>query len=207
MSRPEDDSGFLSRWAKRKQEVQKEAARPAETPASTGRESADLSEAELPLPSLDEVLPGSDVSAFLQKHVPDALRNMALRKAWLSDPEISTFIEMADYQLDYANPDSIPGWSSKLEGVDVKAMVERVFNNVAHVREEPVETAENGPSSEAIDAKKCDQSIIMNAETGQKTPVSAPKSTEHPHVAVQNNSDDSDIYDGPKKRNGSALPS
>ena len=207
MSRPEDDKGFLSRWAKRKQDVQKEAAPSAETPVSTEHKNkglADAQSAELPLPSLDDVLPGGDVSAFLQKHVPDALRNTALRKAWLADPEISTFIEMADYQLDYANPDSIPGWSSKLEGVDVKAMIERVFNNVTPPRVEPSDDEGNGIVNAA---ENCDESIIMNAEIMQKTQVSAAFPVETNYGAVQNSSDDSDVYLVPKKRNGSALPS
>ncbi len=66
--------------------------------------------ADLPLPSLDSIVPGADVSAFFQAHVPEALRNAALRKLWTTDPEISGFIEMADYQWDFNNPDSIPGW-------------------------------------------------------------------------------------------------
>jgi Protein of unknown function (DUF3306) len=205
MSRPDDDSGFLGRWAKRKQEVQREAALPNNAPVAADPQNPEP--ADLPLPSLDDVLPGGDISAFMQKHVPDALRNIALRKAWLADPEISTFIEMADYQLDYANPDSIPGWSSKLEGVDVKAMMERVFNNVAQARDEPVESAENDPPNETFDVEKCDKSIIMNAEMQQKAPVFTPETRETDHVAVQNNSDDSDVYDSRKKRNGSALPS
>ncbi|MGL5138531.1 MAG: DUF3306 domain-containing protein, partial [Beijerinckiaceae bacterium] len=74
MSRPEDEGGFLSRWARRKQDVhleeQKAKAAPPANPAETAPEITE----PLPLPSLEDVLPGGDVSAFLQKHVPASLR-------------------------------------------------------------------------------------------------------------------------------------
>ncbi len=210
MSRPEDENGFLNRWAKRKQLVQKEAAQLEDASAAGRPEVAPQTATdpvELPLPSLDDVLPGGDVSVFLQKHVPDALRNMALRKAWLADPEISSFIEMADYQLDYANPDSIPGWSSRLEGVDIKAMVERVFNNVAGKAEEPVGTPVNDAISELPTTEKLPENIIIEIENAEKATISTPQTPQQDYVALQNNTDDSGVYDTSKKRHGGALPS
>jgi Protein of unknown function (DUF3306) len=241
MSRPEDDGGFLGRWAKRKQTVQLEAKREVIAPlhqndknqennknqendknelqvpqslqpAMDGSESGEV---KLPMPSLDDVLPGGDVSMFLQKHVPDSLRNMALRKAWASDPEISTFIEMAENQWDFNNPDSIPGFSSTLEGIDLKAMVERVFNNVAPPQEDEPENASDEANLDGNELQEAlpqpTENIIMDTKSTEKTEnasVNRRKSRESEfHVAAQENTAESGIYDTPKKRHGSALPS
>jgi hypothetical protein len=220
MSRPEDD-GFLSRWSRRKQAIAKGDAlvEPVEpTPAPEAEVSVVAPEPELPLPSLDDMIPGGDVSAFLQKHVPDSLRNLALRKAWENDPVISNFIEMADYQLDYANPDSIPGWSSTLEGVDVKKFVDALFKNVpdpeAKESAEPETDAEADPEPAQISQNPNDEFIITNLEgpeiaanSGSDAVSEGLKTYENSHVAVQNNPEESSGYLRQKRRHGSALPS
>jgi Protein of unknown function (DUF3306) len=219
MSRPEDD-GFLSRWSRRKQAIAKGEApvEPAAPEAEAEAPAVAAPEAELPLPSLDDVLPGGDVSAFLQKHVPDSLRNLALRKAWENDPVISGFIEMADYQLDYSNPDSIPGWSSTLEGVDVKKFVDALFKNMPDPQaEEPVQPetdAESSPEPAQISQNPNDEFIITNyedseiaANLGSDTESEGRKTSENLHIAVQNNPEESSGYLRQKKRHGGALPS
>ncbi|MGL4635179.1 MAG: DUF3306 domain-containing protein [Beijerinckiaceae bacterium] len=207
---PPDDSGFLGRWAKRKQEVQKEktALPPAvEAPAENLPAETDES---LPLPSLDDIMPGGDVSAFFQKHVPEALRAAALRKVWMTDPDIKDFIEMADYQLDYANPDSIPGWSSKLEGVDLKGMVDRIFNSPARVETEiPVLKAEmDGSDSEQ--SNPIDDPVHTHSTLDENTEpaLELQDSTDViQNGAVQNKQDESVVYETARKRHGGALPS
>jgi hypothetical protein len=217
MSRPDDDTGgFLARWAKRKQDVQLEAQRAAE-PAAPSADVAPVAEPELelPLPSLDDVLPGGDLTAFMQRHVPDALRNAALRKMWAADPEISSFIEMADYQWDFNNPDSIPGWSSSLEGVDVEKLVARIFNGAPPAAEKEPElicedevapAAETSPNPEQI-SEFPDKSLISNETLAGDTPSTPSKGAGDAYVAVQNNDTESTVYQPPRKRNGGALPS
>jgi Protein of unknown function (DUF3306) len=228
MSRPEDDGGFLGRWSKRKQAVQLEAKQELKTPAEPIQQAlvdrnSDVSvtqeeekeEVSLPLPSLDDILPGGDVSVFLQKHVPDSLRNLALRKAWAMDPEISGFIEMAENQWDFNNPDSIPGFSSKLEGIDLKAMVDKVFNNVAPLeKEEPEEelieaNLDENTSQEAI--SDTSEFIIMDTKSSQNAENTAMNREKmgktDSFVATQKNTVKSDGYEPDKRRHGSALPS
>jgi Protein of unknown function (DUF3306) len=223
MSRLEDEStGFLGRWAKRKQAVQLESRQkalepspevqlPAAAPAEKPIHSDEQHETNLPLPSLEEVLPGGDISVFLQKHIPDSLRNAALRKAWLADPEISGFIEMADYQWDFTKPDSIPGWSASLEGYDVKGMMEKVLDTVApSLRPETVQAdlAETTPDQGLVD---CEENIIMDTKNKEKAVISLKKDPDDApkeiHVAPQKNTMDSGVYENHKKRHGSALPS
>jgi hypothetical protein len=226
MSRPDDADGFFSRWSRRKQSVIKgdaplEDASPSANPLLSSDAPADAAlapDGELPLPSLDDVLPGGDVSAFLQKHVPDSLRNLALRKAWESDPVISTFIEMADYQLNYADPDSIAGWSSSVEGVDVKKFVDALFKNMPDSEEKEAaasdDEVENGPETGLISQSENDEFIITNTENVENAAFSQPidrleppETFENLNAASQNNPDNSGGYPRQKRRHGSALPS
>ena len=224
MSRPDDETpvegGFLSRWAKRKQAVQTQ-----DTVAHPGQES--LSEAvpevpteELPLPSLDSIVPGSDLTAFFQKHVPEALRTAALRKLWVTDPEIKGFIEMADYQWDFNNPDSIPGWSSSVEGVDVKGMLEKVMGMETPTPDTSPRTAHAiapetlekfSPDAVADEQSLRSEAPSENTESANKTGTLADIAIASDHSliqngAVQNSPKESSIYDISRKRGGGALP-
>lgn len=227
MSHPEDEapveSGFLGRWAKRKQEVQRQDAasqpEPEVLPEATPEQAAE----ELPLPSLDSVVPGSDLTAFFQKHVPEALRTAALRKLWVTDPEIKNFIEMADYQWDFNNPDSIPGWSSSIEGVDVKGMLEKVMgiektaldispqNIPAMAHENPEQSSPEPQADEQSARPEAMKGIRENTETAIKTGTLSGDATASGHSliqngAVQNITKESSIYDVVRKRGGGALP-
>lgn len=220
MSRPEDTSasenGFLGRWARRKQEVQRQAAEPPKPPPLP--ENAVEEGEPPPLPSLDSIIPGSDISAFFQKHVPEALRNAALRKLWVTDPEIRNFIEMADYQWDFNNPDSIPGWSSSVKGVDLKAMVDHVFGTGP--AREAVAVRENTPASGTA-AQPCGavQSVEKPEPSGvgedaeiahENDPAGDRPSISDPDLsqfgAMQQSTDESSVYDIVRKRHGGALP-
>ncbi len=221
MSRPDDetpvDGGFLGRWARRKQEVQRETAAPARPDDPAAGQGPQDEVEDLPLPSLDSIVPGSDVTAFLAKHVPDALRTAALRKLWVTDPDIKGFIEMADYQWDFNNPDSIPGWSSSVEGIDIKKMMERVLGEDRTA--DAVPTRPTGGSKDApethIEPETAqidgDQPIGENTESAMKSVASdgLPAASDHSLIqndAVQNSTNESSVYDVVRKRGGGALP-
>jgi Protein of unknown function (DUF3306) len=237
MNRPDGDDpageGFLGRWARRKQDAAREAPKSADvTPdtaqldaaASAGAPQvasapaiADGSEPaaveQRPLPSLDDIIPGADVTAFLQPHVPDALRTAALRKLWVTDPTIKTFIEMADYQWDFTKPDSIPGWSSTLDGVDVQAMVEKIFNAVKP-QDAPEAATEGDPEPEpsrsstaaapsAVLQENTDTAMIPDASGDAATKGEGAASN---NCAVQNSPSESSVYEPLRRRHGGALP-
>jgi Protein of unknown function (DUF3306) len=205
----DDDSGFLGRWARRKQTAQRELTSVA---PAVDKETSKLtaeSDESLPLPSLDDILPGQDVSAFFQKHVPEALRAAALRKVWMTDPDIKDFIEMADYQLDYANPDSIPGWSSSIEGIDLKSMVEKIFNNSPKPEPEVPLTGQVQDlaiaTDESADGEKAGAGSTLvqdeNEALVEKTPAQLIQ-----NGAPQNKQEESVVYEPLRKRHGGAIP-
>jgi hypothetical protein len=212
MSRPEESGaggdaepgGFLGRWSRRKREAAQETIPPSDAAAPSPA-------AELPLPSLDDIVPGADVSAFFRAHVPEALRTAALRKLWVTDPTIKDFIEMADYQWDFTNPDAIPGWSSSIGDFDVGKLVERIMGGVSS-QTSPMDTAEiaaEGGPNVRLEASDCADSAVsdstdndLDSSTSQSI---ADLSADH--VAVQNNREESEVYLPARKRHGGALPS
>ena len=74
------------------------------------------------LPPIESIKSSLDVQAFLQRGVPKALRQAALRRLWAVDPKISTFREVADYDWDF----NAPGYGALLPGDDPKAAAARL---------------------------------------------------------------------------------
>jgi hypothetical protein len=155
---------FLSRWARLKDEARRAAQappdspRPADAPASPQEEprEAALSPDEIAaLPKIEELTAESDVTVFLRRGVPDALRKSALRRAWMVDPAIRDFVGHArDYSYDWNTPGGAPGHGALEPGDDVAAMVRRILGEPA-----PHKPASQPPVDE-----------IASAETGDTPP-------------------------------------
>jgi Protein of unknown function (DUF3306) len=122
-----ETEGFLSRWSRLKSETSRETADPAIEPLADGSSpdgttdgpSPDSATAGPPpavdlasLPPVESIGPGTDIRAFLQAGVPAELVRAALRSAWLTDPQIREFIEIADNQWDFNAEDGIPGFGA-----------------------------------------------------------------------------------------------
>lgn len=116
------DDNIFARWSRRKQ-----AVRYGETPASDEEQNASEAAANAdpepidqqpamepdvvePLPSLDDLTAESDLSAFLRKGVPEALKSAALRKVWSIDPAIRDYIGPSEYAWDFNQPGSMAGF-------------------------------------------------------------------------------------------------
>lgn len=143
--------GFLSRWSRRKQAAREgapieHAAKPeaAPEPVAPQPEAPEPALAVEPepeidlasLPPIEELTVESDVTVFLRKGVPAALRNAALRRAWSLDPSIRDFIGPADYAWDWNTPGGAPGYMADLaSGPDVEALADRILGLV---RDKPV---------------------------------------------------------------------
>jgi hypothetical protein len=120
-----DDQGFLSRWSRRKAQVQSGQAVPAEPPrapspspaviapveADTPAPVADAPKAELPpLPTLDDVAKltrDSDYAPFVRAGVDPGVRNAAMKKLF-SDPHFNVMDGLDVYIDDYNTPDPLP---------------------------------------------------------------------------------------------------
>lgn len=150
MSAPDqgnDDKGFLARWSQRKQEAkQPEPDKPVADPDPAARptEAEAVQELDLSsLPSLDELTPETDITAFMRKGVPEHLRNAALRKAWALDPAIRNYVNPAlDYAYDWNTPGGVPGSSGLGVGMDVARLVSQIMGTDDTAAEPSVSTAE-----------------------------------------------------------------
>lgn len=174
MSESDDETSpresFVARWARLKRQRPEPAAdTPAPETAATADAratvpaDADASSTvadetrELPLPSVDDLTPDSDITAFLDKRVPEELRRLAMRRMWTLDPAIRDFIEIAENQYDWNDPNGVPGFGPLPEGTDIEALLaqatgavkpkpadEREATEVASMASQPGEDGEAG---------------------------------------------------------------
>ena len=125
MSEQREEGGFLSRWARRKAQVQTGLAPVESVPLSP----VDLPKAEVatprpaepepvaeptpaaePLPTLDDVAlltRESDYSRFVAPGVDGGVRNAAMKKLF-TDPHFNVMDGLDTYIDDYGKPDPIP---------------------------------------------------------------------------------------------------
>jgi hypothetical protein len=69
------------------------------------------------VPPIESLTAQSDIRPFMQPGVPAALRQAALRAAWVADPTIRDFIGIADSQWDFNDPTAMPGFGP-LDGAE-----------------------------------------------------------------------------------------
>lgn len=110
-----DDDSLASRWSRRKQAVKDEALEEealaeqpeeiVEEPEPEKTEAEVLAEFNLKDP--DEMEPGDDFSGFMNSGIPQALRNRALRKLWLSNPALANLDQLLDYGEDFSTKGDI----------------------------------------------------------------------------------------------------
>lgn len=131
--------GFLGRWSRLKRDGEKaadaaptslvvEPAAPdaAETPPVV----AEPPEAEFDvttLPSIEDLTANSDFSQFLQKGVPEALKNAALRRMWTLDPILSAPDRFAEYAWDFNDPNAMIGFGPLEPGFDPSTMLRQIM--------------------------------------------------------------------------------
>ena len=118
------------------------------------------------LPALEELTPGSDVRAFLDRRVPQALRRAALRRAWSVDPAIRDYVGPADYAWDFNVPDAAQGFGSLTVGTDVETMVRQVLG------ERPVDAVSPFSAERERDGEGVPEPALS---------VEGPGEGEHPH--------------------------
>lgn len=137
----ERDESFFTRWSKRKIESKEgasESVHPSEpvpdrpgdrSEAASAPQTFDPKAFPLPIPELEEIVAGFDMRPFLQKGVPESLKNAALRKLWHCDPAISEFVSPAlDYAHDYNNPDTIAGFGNLTSSQDLTDLLSNLFS-------------------------------------------------------------------------------
>ena len=142
------DDNFIGRWSRLKRETESEkrrAEKPSQAPPEARTEQPAAASAQpsaapgethrdatppfdpATLPSIDSIVAGTDIRAFLQKGVPAELTKAALRRAWTTDPAIRDFIEIAENQWDFTDPASIPGFGTLKAGDEVRQLASQAI--------------------------------------------------------------------------------
>jgi hypothetical protein len=154
--------GFLSRWSRRKRDGEEAAPdaadeerrkdeKQSDQPGGRGSaepQSAKQAEPEFDiskLPSIESITAETDIRAFLVPGVPPALTLAALRRAWVADPKIRDFIEMAENQWDFNAP-GVPGFDLSPPTGDIKQMLADIMG-----RERADESPEKSASARPIE--------------------------------------------------------
>ena len=134
MSNDPPDEPFLARWSRQKKLAAKRKSPVAEAPSEEDGPAIDPAT----LPNVQDLTADSDISVFLQKGVPEALRKLALRRMWSLDPEIRDFVEMAENQWDFNKAGGIYGLYQDLEeGSDVSLWLAQAVQSVPHREQVP----------------------------------------------------------------------
>ena len=169
-----DEDSFLARWSKRKRDAL--APQPEEAQA-TGQEAASAEGAEEPfdlsaLPDLETLTGQSDLSAFMHKAVPEALRNAALRKVWALDPSVRDYVgEALDYAWDWNSPGGVPGFGEAIASEETLAFVRNLLagpNDNENVIDEAAAQSER-PSAAPIDADDGPKAVAAAEVADQPT--------------------------------------
>lgn len=111
-------------------------------PEATEAEAADPAE---PLPRLEDLTAESDLTAFLKKGVPLALKSAALRKMWSLDPGIRDYVGPSEYAWDFNQPGSMAGFGP----LDAKETVVDFLSKTVRALEPDAEPAAAAESSDA----------------------------------------------------------
>lgn len=216
-----EGDGFLTRWSRLKREAAEpiKPSKPAAPAPDEGKETTEATAAvdptsfdpatlEIPLPSLEDLKPGDTLVAFMQKGVPEALRNAAMRKMWALDPMVRDFrSEALDYAYDWNTPGGVPG-SGPLGPEDrVEEMVEALFRPATPVPEpEPEPTiAELTPET---GQEVTEVQVIVQVDPPEPVRLGGPSETEIvPEAQPANDAaDEPETEPVARRRHGGAMP-
>jgi len=223
-----EDEGFLGRWSRRKQEVQEEEKKQQEVAALPPEQQkisaldAEAKEEEpkfdiSTLPSIDSIVAGTDIRAFLSKGVPAALTQAALRKAWSADPAIRDYIGLSENSWDFNALDGQHGFAPLSPNTDIKQMLSEIFGDVRESAEKlekiadaaiqdapPVNVAENSVRISDSKAPREPAGPSDSVETTGEEESAVGDKTAQIEAAPQQEAEDE--MEPLPRRHGSALP-
>jgi hypothetical protein len=231
-----DPENFLSRWSRRKRTATEQDERigpaspeavardqPLETQKISSAIEGGEKEAAEPafdlskLPSLESITAETDIRAFLVPGVPAELTRAALRRAWVIDPKIRDFIEVAENQWDFTAA-GVPGFDLSAPTGDLKQMLAQILPKSAADElgaEEGVKEPESATSSiEGPSHRNVTDASLQGHEShepgqekiAQREPAISGDNSETGNAALQKISALQDEDQTPKRGHGGAMP-
>lgn len=195
----------------------------APLPMSEPASGQELEEIIAKLPKIEELTSQHDLAAFMQRGVPDAIRNAALRKMWTLDPAIRDYVGFyAEYAWDWNTPGGVPGCGPLTESDDVQATLRQLFGDSEDETEGVLEGAaehKDGPGfGEPSPAVNDSSAAAHNQEAGAKradaqdeaAAVDAQADAEHLPEKPESNGEfeflDRAARSSPRRKHGGAVP-
>jgi hypothetical protein len=188
MTNASDDETFFSRWSRQKRAQPPPGKRQSAPSAPASETDAPEEPFDLTkLPNLDDLTADSDITAFLQKGVPEALKKLALRRMWALDPAIRDFVEVAENQWDFNASGGIYGlYQDIAEGGDVSLWLAQAAQSVPH--------HEQRPEIAALDSDSAGQPSGNSEVAAQHGPATLKNSSATP-APQDPSSDDASVSD------------
>ena len=176
---------FLSRWSRRKREAsipppQGEGGERSEPGGGASPPPAERAEnpphpdplpasgEREPLPPVESIDAGTDVSGFLRPGVPAELTQAALRRAWLTDPAIRDFVGPAENAWDFNKPGGVPGFEPLRAIDDVQRLAAQVLGVLPTAAAEAAEADEAQHVSEQAAAPPESEAPVNDDAAPQK---------------------------------------
>lgn len=201
-----DSERFLTRWSRLKQESRREGVAPGDDEPEALQDPAppvDLTA----LPDIDSIGPDSDIRPFLQAGVPQELTGAALRSAWVADPSIRDFVEIADNQWDFNVESGIPGFGSLGSADYARRLVARAFAGVPDVQPHLPQSAAEMNSTASSPASVPGPRIVDEVwKSGTASAPEADTNSGNAPSARQTLATEGSGQPAPKRAHGGALP-
>jgi hypothetical protein len=83
------------------------------------------------LPPIESIDARTDITVFLQSGVPEELRLVALRRAWIADSAIRNFKDPQENDWNFNDPNGVPGFGELGPEADVKRMVAGILGEAS----------------------------------------------------------------------------
>lgn len=208
---------FLARWSRLKRGVSPAPADEAEIDATEAPvqepplpEGKSLDDLVAELPKVEDLVPGQSLAAFMQPWVPTAIRNAALQRMWLLDPEISGYVNPAlDYAYDYNALCPPPGFGPMEASQEMIGEVAQMFDRalgragaVEEARAAPEPSAE--PADETADRDPAAALVATQTASLSAAPAAVPAA--NTDAALHDKSSEPKDLRISVRRHGGALP-
>lgn len=211
---------FLARWSRLKRGA---SPAPAGEEEEIGASEAPVQEPPLPegqtledllagLPKVEDLVPGQSLAAFMQPWVPTAIRNAALQRMWLLDPQVSGYVDPAlDYAYDYnaiCPPTGFGPMEASQEMIgEVAQMIDRALGRAGAGEEvrAPSESASSADSAEELSGRD-PASAVVATQTAALVPAPAAVPAANTDAALRNKSSEPKDLRISARRHGGALP-
>ncbi|MFP7673921.1 DUF3306 domain-containing protein [Marivita sp. S0852] len=179
-------------WSRRKQAVEAEALEEKRDAADAENRAvqAELEEKpdqevleELGLPDPDTLEPGQDISGFMQKAVPERLRQRALRQLWKLNPALANLDGLCDYNDDFTNAATdAPGVATAYrvgKGLlkHIEALEAEETRTRAEIAAKGLDNPQNLSDLPSDDGDTEEAEFVQKSETLQDSANAAPAST------------------------------